>query len=642
MEEVAQEAAKPTGDTNATRLTAEQYFELGRAHDTKSTEESEAFLGRLQGFYEKPEGEKGFSELRVGDKEASRISEADIKKLENLEHLSDADKTILQRRIAQIRAIDLFNQVNIRAQREGVPPQQILRELGNNTQWVNLQRTVLDILAAEPAIREAFKGKSEGEIRKTILEAVVSDPKYGEAFAQLFKTTVARLDTLTKPKEPEGLKEEKKKRDRFKEVHENLRKSLSEDQALAIDETDINDILKRYVSGEISEESVESFLQEAFERRLQKENISPQEQVQIAAIVKAQEQAENCRAQIADLEAERRGLDPKSKSYSKDTQSIDRQLSSLRSQENTYKQKAKHDKTIDGKIDSFKFLKDRIIGTKQGETIKSPFSSRVKELIRSYSEYIKAEDRIESLEQADKDYQKQKAIRELEEADFIEQLEAIFNDSIVDLIDKREEKWSKPRKEMLSKEQDEELKKVGDYFEKIYIEFDPNKRREIHHRVKTGEHMRLLARYGKNDGLRLMAAEALGYGSDSTKWTKDQITHIDNIVSKKGADMYKKLFVSYFKERTFFDKSFRLKKPFSKEFLFDGGVGDLTITEAEWDRLRQDFSSEIEAGLSASKEAQNFLKGLKEKGVNPNWNLKWLLWILIILGIIGGIAAFKH
>ena len=46
----------------------------------------------------------------------------------------------------------------------------------------------------------------------------------------------------------------------------------------------------------------------------------------------------------------------------------------------------------------------------------------------------------------------------------------------------------------------------------------------------------------------------------------------------------------------------------------------------------------MEAGLSSSKEAQTFLKGLKEKGINPNVNLKWLLWILIALGIIGGVA----
>ncbi|MEK7633845.1 MAG: hypothetical protein AAB437_03310 [Patescibacteria group bacterium] len=652
------EAPPPaSAEIKTTQFTAIQALEFGRAQDAASTDASEAFLGKLQGLREADKGKEAFADLRIGDKEASRISASDVNKLQEIGKTGDEDDQAMKenRQRAetlkkQLQAVDIYCELTTRAQAENRKPGDILTEMKRIETWQQIEKTALELLRDQPVVRTM--SKNAGEREKIVKEMIAKDPKFRAAFAEAVKGALSRIDMLQKVTEPTEIKAKTDKRDELKE--NTSRRFTLLKQSTGLEDQDLQDLILQGHSEDVT-------LDDIFRRALLKEGVAEVEITVIekhikteADIVKLDKAIDTLGDEIGGLTDNLRAERAKPPRGGKEAQSnFDERIRGLEveksQKENDLKNKQKEKNRLQGVLDSllpemknkiaiYKSLEKKIgVKNEAGERKKTAVGDDVGKLLTEYPELKRLIKEVKDLASQNEDYQRQLTQRGLLESDILRQLEVSFNDSIVDLIDKRFDEMTELDKKRLVKEQDEGLKKFDEWLEKRYVEFDTNKRREIHHRVTTGEDMRLVAWYG-NDGVKRIAAKHLGYSTDPSTWTDEQKINIDKIFDKKGQDIKKKLFTSYFKERTFLDKSFRLRKPFSKEFLFDGGVGDLTLTEAEWGRLGEHFGSEIEAGLSSSKEAQTFLKGLKEKGINPNWNLKWLLWILVILGIIGGVG----
>ncbi|MFH0979512.1 MAG: hypothetical protein V1803_01030 [Candidatus Roizmanbacteria bacterium] len=658
------EPAPISSEIKATTFTPEQVVQFGKEGATAS----DALVKSLQEIREKDQSgegaKKAIERLKEGDKGSSRLSQADLEKIANLEGIEETAKKAIQ---DEMRNVDIFLEVAERSMTEGVSEQVILNEIKKSGRYEDvpslseIQRTALKALQETRAIRSLAGSNNEDAINEIIVNNILSNPDNINALRQIYvqakKEAVSRIDSLKPLKEVEGKKtkeeekdilqektdrhiealktitelEEKQLRDLFEQdldqeaiIEQLLQQTLEKKGVQGVDIPIIKKAIQSEVTIKSLDEEIKSIddsIDEINERLSKAESTS-------AAAKKAKAERTD---QIKAIKAEKERAEAKKASKQKTVDRLNGELLSLSDELKT-------------KVLSYKDIYRKIYGKVAGiteEEIKATAAvpNHVKKLIEQLPQLKLKIKEIKSLEEADKEYQKQLAQRKFEEEDIIREIGTVLNDSMVDFLVKRVDIMTELDKKRLTKEQDEGLKKFDEWLEKRYIEFDTNKRREIHHRVTTGEDMRLVAWYG-NDGVKRIAAKHLGYGTDPSTWTDEQKTNIDKIFDKKGQDIKKKLFTSYFKERTFFDKSFRLRKPFSKEFLFDGGIGDLTLTQAEWSRLGEHFGPEIEAGLASSKEAQKVLNGLKEKGINPNWNLKWLLWILIALGVIGGIAFF--
>lgn len=640
-------AATSTPEIKTTQFTAKQMVEFG------GQAPSDALLVTLQGLRETDGGKKAMEEYRLGNKEGQKLSQEDLGKLKEI--AADENKVVAETISKQLESVNIYCEVAARIQAEGGQPSRILTELKVDRSWTEIKTQALDILADTKVVRSIYKGIDKNQRIRIIEEKIASDPRFREAFAQGAKEALARIDSLPKVNEPEGKKLKEDERDELKDKTDRHFESLKTITGLEDRE------LRELFDQDLGKEAVlEQLLQQSLEKKgVQGEDIPKfkavlEQEVKIktteAEVVQIEDQINSLQDELAAAKSIKAKKGKGEENRQEEIRELEKRIKaeeSKKTRKQTELDRLKNELTslpndLKVKLNTYRDLYKRIYGKEPSITEEEPKATaavpnHVQKLIEQLPQLKQKIKEIKALESADKDYQKQLSQRELAEADIIKQLETVFNDSIVDLFDKRFDEMTELDKKRLVKEQDEGLKKFDEWLEKRYVEFDTNKRREIHHRVTTGEDMRLVAWYG-NDGVKRIAAKHLGYDTNPSTWTDEQKINIDKIFDKKGQDIRKKLFTSYFKERTFVDKSFRLRNPFNKEFLFDGGIGDLTLTDAEWGRLGEHFGSEIEAGLSSSKEAQSVLNGLKEKGINPNWNLKWLLYILIALGIIGGIA----
>ncbi|MBI5122657.1 hypothetical protein HZA75_02240 [Candidatus Roizmanbacteria bacterium] len=608
---------------------------------------SEALLIQLQGLREADGGKKAMEQYRLGDKEGQKLSQRDMDKLKEITTDENKDAAEIVRK--QLESVNIYCEVANRIQAEGGQASRILTELKVIRSWDEIKTEALDILAETKVIRSIYKGINKNQRIRTIEEKITSDPRFREAFNQSAKDALARIDSLPKVIEPTDLKTKKEERDKLKETIQrqvDLIKSYT-----GLDETKIRELLELGVTDQ------RSVLKTLFDKALEKKGITGEEKRKVLEAMQLEVEYVKLENGIAELDEKIEQLqdDKKSAKSIKKKEERETRLSDLEEEFTSTKLKleranksrdslkdklTKLPNNVKQKTAAFKELYENVFGESlEGEKNRTGLvQASIESLLKEYPQFEVLERTIKSLESADVDYQKQLSQRNLAEADIIKQLETVFNDSIVDLFDKRFDEMTELDKKRLVKEQDEGLKKFDEWLEKRYVEFDTSSRREIHHRVATGDDMKLVAWYG-NDGIKRIAAKQLGYGNDPNSWNEEQKTNIDKIFNSKGQDIKKKLFTSYFKEKIFLDRSFHLRIPFTKEILFDGGVGALSLTQAEWSRLGEHFGSEIEAGLASSKEAQNILKGLKEKGINPNWNMKWALWILIALGILTAIGV---
>jgi hypothetical protein len=294
-----------------------------------------------------------------------------------------------------------------------------------------------------------------------------------------------------------------------------------------------------------------------------------------------------------------------------------------------------------GRINDLLILRRELYSRGGEEVQPSMISKLLRNILDSNKNIRSLEGEVEQLEAQLKGKQAELAVRKNAESNLVEGLEAVANDSFVEFLEEKAREMAKKDEEERKKESDGDLKKFDEALSKRYVEFSSSARKYIHHRYQTGQDMRLLT--SGDEGGKIIVARIL-FEEIKSKENKsitslgdlssDELSRVEKVYQQRGADLRKRLMTDYFRQRTFFDRNFLRMSIFGKDILIEGG--DLNITDAEWEEIGRHFGQEVDAALNASKQGQEVLRQLKEKGININWNLKWLLYILLALGVVGG------
>jgi len=252
--------------------------------------------------------------------------------------------------------------------------------------------------------------------------------------------------------------------------------------------------------------------------------------------------------------------------------------------------------------------------------------------------------------------------RLVEESRILGQLEGAIGRAMADTLDARRTKMielqDKDLKEKAEKDKTGAIKKVAEAQRKDEIEDDERNRTRIIHADTIGDKVRYLS-YHVDDGIKRLMLKDLAFPNISWRTvdldsglSSEQKVQLD--AAYTTADTYRdKLMTNYFTavqlgggfgmQRLFKGVGRELSRDLKigeyKDIRWDGSAANLTFRDHEWKALDQKFGKQIDEALSKSKEGSDCLKQLKEKGIVPSFKLKWLLYILLALGLLVGGTA---
>lgn len=653
------EPASP--EIKATQFKPQQVIEFGRESPTDQTLKD---LHDIRQKDQKNEGaKKGFDRLKIGNKEAS-LSQADIEKIDNLMGVKEVVRKEIK---GEIRDVDIFLEVAIRSQRENVGEQVILNEIKKSGKWKDvpslseINRNALKAMRESPVIRAYLTGSSDTDINEAIITSILSTPEslveFRQLYAQLKKAEVDKIAALPQLKEVEGKKQKEDKRDEL------LEKSNRHIEALktitGLEESKIVDLFNQ----DLEQAQI---IEQIFQQALEGQNVQGVDISGIKKAIQSEVTIKSLGDEIRLIDDSIDGINERlstaeSTSATTKTGKTERtnQIKAIKAEkERAEAKRANKQKTVDRlnkefldltdefkiKISSYKDVYKKIFGQEAapGEeqiNARALVPVHIQKLIDDLPKLRKEIKDIEDLETADEEYQKQLGQRKFEEEDIVRQLKTVLNDSLVDFFIKRIDTMSALDIKRQSNEQDEMLNKFDKTLRNRHIEFDG--KHHIHHRLNIKNDIDTILKYGKDEGELVITAKILtGYNEDPSQWTETQRNEIVRVHNQKAENIRKGLFSAYYKSRLIGERSWlNIKNPLTKDTLFDAKVGLLALNDDQIGELANNYKQEMESALSSSKEAQTILKDLKDKGINPNINMKWLLYILIALGLIVGVPA---
>ena len=595
-------------------------------------------------------GKEGFEALRKGRESERQITKEDVEKAGEImdEELRRKAESIL----TNLRDTALYLQAVERIQKEGLTgadADKVFRELTGQNR-ASIEKKVIEFLSSQSAIRNLFRGKNEKEISKALSTLIATQPQFREALVRMTKDALAGFESLPKVSE-EGRELENKRRElaQLQMSNDTLLAELAKRIRLSGDKA--VDQLRRMITTYQEESSL--ILNDIFEHL--KESLPKEIIDDVSFLINTYASPlGNINADIAKkekLKSEKERQKSLTKSRSLKAASLDEEIRRLEEDLVLLKQQKEvfeRIKTVAkpeilGRINDLLILK-RELDSRGGEEVQSSMISKLLKNILVNNKNIKSlQKEVEQLEAQLKEKQADLAARRVAERDLVEGLEAVANDSFVEFLEEKAREMAKKDEEKRNTESDEALRRFDEALSKRYVEFSPSARKYIHHRYQTGQDMRLLAL--GDEGGKIIVARILFNNNTLTSLgtlTPEQLSQVEKVYQQRGADLRKRLMTDYFRQRTFFDRNFiKFGKWFSKEVLFEGGFGALRITDAEWEEIGRHFGQEVDTALQASKQGQEVLRQLKEKGININWNLKWLLYILLGLGAVGTILGVK-
>lgn len=263
----------------------------------------------------------------------------------------------------------------------------------------------------------------------------------------------------------------------------------------------------------------------------------------------------------------------------------------------------------------------------------------------------------------------QEAQRMLAERKLLGQTDTIIGEAVADVYEKRYDEMlpleQKKQEESAKKTEEQKGARTGRLQRQIqqeeknrWIEIDPTTGKTIHF-DNIAEDMDLLIYQGENGLKRIFLRNMFGPNATFTvsrvdargnktnrqvNWQAfnfvtdelkpDDKTVFDGAYEAESANYRKKMMTDYFLARSVNEG--RVGRLFG-HYKFDGSPSSLHFKDYEWEALNKNFGADIDATIKSSKEAQAAIQKLKDKGINmeQHGRLKWLLYILIVLGVIG-------
>ncbi len=268
----------------------------------------------------------------------------------------------------------------------------------------------------------------------------------------------------------------------------------------------------------------------------------------------------------------------------------------------------------------------------------------------------------------------QEVQRMLAERRLLGQLDTIFGEAVADVMEKRYDEMllleQKKQQEDAKKTEEKKGARAGRAQRQVqqeenerWIRIDPTTGKVIRC-TNIAEDIDLLIYQGDN-GRRRWFMRSI-FGSDATftvsrinaqgnktdrkvnwqtfNFVTDELKGenkavFDTVYEAESANMTKKLMTDYFLARSVGQVGGWIGSRLGR-YRFEGSAGQLYLKNYEFEALNKNFGAEIDATLKESKEAQQVIKTLSEKGVPLDHRLRWLIYILVALGILAGLGLF--
>ncbi len=326
-------------------------------------------------------------------------------------------------------------------------------------------------------------------------------------------------------------------------------------------------------------------------------------------------------------------------------------------------------------------LQEQVRTYQEIQSLLRPAQGESNEFVQSLNGALVARSSIETLESQirrlpeSKDRQRSERERLAAESRILGRLERVWGETVAELMLKRYDEMTKLEQQRLAKEA-EELRKKQEYeaaqdVEKVrgvirtrWIEYNESSRSRILHQHNIGEDMRFLAyaASGEEGVRRLLLREAIGReitvikldengkeiidpltGQPETEtlpWDDVPLSRLsehdrkilDTVYTTLGKEFKTKLFTDYYLARSCITDRTLGMRIFGR-YIFEASIGELAFRQHEWELLRQNFGVDLESALKSSREAQGWLDRMKREGIVPGFKLKWLIYLLILLGL---------
>jgi len=492
----------------------------------------------------------------------------------------------------------------------------------NGGQWVKCRGDALKYLLEEGVMREIFPELYDGTMSQDSVKAflettLASDPKLRQKLSEKMKSALQRAKSFEEAETDPGLKQaEETKNSLSSEINQRLERIIGDlrDSGLEI-ESDVRDDLERMVKEGRSGEAIRKKVEQVFIG-----SFSDQQRKQINDYLAANQQ-------VASLREELTGL---IRGEYKDK--VEEELIGAR--QNLAQLSAGLNQASGFSAAFSRYQKiSKILG---GDPQTTPLLQEFTELIRKGQEYRKSEQDIQAKKpDAEKKMKAKRANRLQQESELISDMEQYLKDSIIETVTERMEEaegFEKQRlNEIAEKANTEGVKRVKDSMSTRWIEYkhDGKKRKREVHTKNISQDIRYALYHGEEDeGIKRLVLRDL----EVTEWKTikfsdlqgEQKAMFEESWQKCGEDYKKKLLTSFFEARSAVHV-----------------VGPLSLKGHEWKLLEKHFGGTIDDALSKSKEGQDALNKIKEKGIVPGFKLKYLLYVLLALGLLGGGTLFK-
>ncbi|MCL5970766.1 MAG: hypothetical protein M1450_04695 [Patescibacteria group bacterium] len=252
-----------------------------------------------------------------------------------------------------------------------------------------------------------------------------------------------------------------------------------------------------------------------------------------------------------------------------------------------------------------------------------------------------------NLDQKKRVFDKEKGKQLKSEKELEKKMTNLLADALNGHLDERTQKawevYQEQWRELEDRAVGDDEKKVRKEISTRYIETDETTRKKTIKRQNIGSDVKFIA-YHPEDGIKrfvlrdLDLKDAAGVdidwkNVDLSTLTPEQQSKLNTTYEKCKGDYEKTLFESFFTARLMRDTRFTFG--FGKH-QWEGTPGHLSLKAHEWQLLEKNFSGVIDKAIDGSKNAKTALKNLEKKGLMPTFKLKWLLYLLIALGVIGG------
>lgn len=253
-----------------------------------------------------------------------------------------------------------------------------------------------------------------------------------------------------------------------------------------------------------------------------------------------------------------------------------------------------------------------------------------------------------------------------QEASIQDDLDRVLSMAVIDTVNERYDIVTAQEQKVLAEEakktENADDKAVVSGLEKSFIEFNPATRQKIVHQQDIDSAMKMLA-YEGFDGIKRQMLRHMDFKTpqldasgnpvldasgnpvminvdyrtvDLSTLPDDQKKRLDAMFAKYGDAYQNKIMKDAFAARTFTSKLVD-KLP---------GTSVMGLRKHEWVMLEEKFSGKLTEALGKSQEASQMLKNLEAQGIMPDFKTKWLLAILLGLGIaavglpaLGGVGA---